>query len=299
MTTKSLQLIQASLEHSDDVGLMRADLTYVFNTGADMIGVTELNSADRRSSARDLARSSGYLPIVFSNSETALFVLAKSNAAPLVKNRGNVFASAAIPGVQPDRYISWVHIRWWGRDIFFHESHWVRDAYKDPKFVASSERSTRAMITQVKKHGQNDNLSFFAGDLNVDNNNDDPNLPNHMFRDNGLLSIYDELHVNPKGTEGPGTYDVIGSYRPDQQVKGTRYKIYPKQNSDHSFVSAWYDVTVDAKKKKKHDPTPTDTGGTPDPIYATGGDIDWSDYTDDTIYPLPFAVDDSDMTAPG
>jgi len=95
---------------------------------------------------------------------------------------------------------------------------------------------------------------------------------------------------------------VIGCYRPDKQVEGKRYKVHPRQQSDHRPVSAWYDIEV-SKASNGNVGNTGDTGGDgggdgaepPDvDFYATGGNIDWSDYLNDDLYPLPFAYGDSD-----
>jgi hypothetical protein len=165
---------------------------------------------------------------------------------------------------------------------------------------------TRTMCAQVKKHGQGDAIAFFAGDINVDegadNASDHPNMPNFIFRQQGLLTIWDELHVNPPVTIEHSTFDIIGCYRPDKQVEGKRYVVHPKQNSDHRQVSAYYDVDVSKKVTTGGGGGDGGDGGEPDDtddttvdpdFYATGGNIDWSDYLDNELYPLPVASGDS------
>jgi hypothetical protein len=86
-------------------------------------------------------------------------------------------------------------------------------------------------------------------------------------------------------------------------VTGKRYVVHPKQHSDHRFVSAYYDIDV-AKKAVTgggggdggdgDEPDDGDDPGAADPdFYATGGNIDWSDYLDNELYPLPTATGDS------
>ena len=192
-----------------------------------------------------------------------------------------------------------------------HSAHWVFIPHVQEshgELTNLHTQTTRVMCTQVKKHGQGDSISFFAGDINVDeeadNRLDHPNMPNFIFRSQGLLTIWDELHVNPPITIAHSTFDIIGCYRPDKQVTGTRYVVHPKQNSDHRPISAYYEVDVSKKVTTGGgggggggggtvtDQDDPDTGFDPY-VYASAGNVNWTDYLDNELYPLPVATGDS------
>ena len=304
---KTIHLMQVSLQRTDTMAQMEHDMKYAFSQGPDVIGFTEMVGSQMRATFNRVCREHDWVPIIPAGVGLTVPLAVKlgGDADTKVRSRG---AKLALPGVAKqyeNRYISWVQIKWHNQNIWVHEGHWSRT-----KWGAERHTSVSAMMAaQVKKHGAKDAISFWMGDLNVDELDDDratharaaANL-NTIFRDVGLLSVFDELHVNPPATlAGKGTYDVIGSYRPDKQVEGKRYKVHPKQKSDHRPVSAWFDIEVGQKAVvnlgfigTENDPDSADPERVDPDFYATGGNIDWSDYLKDDTYPLPYAYGDSD-----
>ena len=313
---QTLHIMQASLRVFDPLDQRRADIEYALSQDADVVCFTESGEAETRGVIQAQALMHGYAHVLFTPGDSQLAVKLKGPPDARLKAKGGVMVSAAIPGSFGPRYVRWARFAWYDQDIWMHAAHWVFIPHVESshgELTALHTKTTNTMCAQVKKHGQGDSISFFAGDINVDegadNALDHPNMPNYIFRANGLLTIWDELHVNPPITVEHSTFDIIGCYRPDKQVAGTRYIVHPKQNSDHRFVSAFY--TVDVSKKvvtgggggdggdgdgggTGADPTTDDDPGVSDPdFYATGGNIDWSDYLDNELYPLPHASGDS------
>ena len=303
-----IHLMEASMQFDDSIGQMEHDLRYALAQAPDVIGFTEITSSAWKNRLRNVCRELGYQPIIL----TKNIQLAVKTGGPgkvKVKDKGQLKAGEGSGGSIKARFIGWVRISWYEMDIFVHCCHWSR-------MRLGAERHTditNTFAALVKKHGQNGRLSFFMGDLNInegtDNRTDAPNMPNHIFRENGLLTIWDEFREIPPPTLGNVVFDVIGSYRPDAGVTAGRYLIHPKQNSDHSFVSGWYDIDV-SKKTSTGLPTaigttgdpidiigrelPDGQGGDPYPYDYVSGNISWADYLDDDVYALPYAYGDSD-----
>jgi hypothetical protein len=296
-----IQLYQMSSRfRMSDIGYWE-DFEFAASKAPNLIAVTE-------SGTRNLAkaRDYGYRPVstrgTNNDNEVTIFLAHQHTLIDQGQVAGGSWVSKGQRVFSP---ILWVGFRVAGHKVYAHESHWVART-TDAGHVDPSERdkylahlhTTNVMVEQVKKHGRGKNISFFMGDLNVseqaDNAENNPNLPNHIFRTNGLLTIYDELGVRPKegGTFGSAIYDIIGSYKKDNSVTGIRYNIWPKQHSDHRPVSAWYDITEARKSSVGQTPDPEPTPSE-DPSYVTGGNIDYSDYQGNDIYPMPVATEDS------
>lgn len=308
---ETLHIMQCSLRFSNPDADRRADIQYAFDQDADLLTFGEAGEADTTAMIRDIARSHGYADVTFPQGDSQLAVKLKGAADARLKSKGGVMAHRAIPGSFGARYVRWARVAWYDQDIWMHAAHWVFIPHvleAHGELTKLHEDQTRTMCAQVKKHGQGESISFFSGDINVDegadNRSDHPNMPNFIFRQKGLLTIWDELHVNPPITIAHSTFDIIGSYRPDKQVTGTRYIVHPKQNSDHRPVSAFYEVDVSKKVVGGGGGGDGGDGGEPDDtddptetadpdFYATGGNISWADYLDNELYPLPTATGDS------
>lgn len=292
--THLLHLMHTSLQITDTDRQFQEDLYWALSqVKPDIVSYTEI--AGRHPMIAHVARECGYTPVLFSNNVWDGFCV-KNDLK--VADRGNVLATAG-DKISGPRYINWVKVKWQGETLWYHTAHWVANLSSTPERVKRHTEITNQMAIQVRKHGRQGDLSFFSGDTNYDDNDKthaDPGPMNQLFRNLGLLTIWDEFGVYPN-THDDRTIDVIGSYNADKRVVGKRYKTHARQNSDHRPVSAWYEVTESKKW--------TDTGGnggstggthphTHDPIYATGGDVDWSDYGDNTRYRYHQATDDSD-----
>lgn len=318
---KGFHIHHASLLYSLPIAQREADITYAFDTGADVITFTEAHEADTRGAIMRIGRAKGYSPVTFGGKgDNAIAVKLKGDPDGKHRSTGGVMASAGIPNKPKNpehpalftpKYVRWVRYAWYDQDIWIHTAHWIFIPHiinAHGEGVKVHTDTTKTMCAQVKKHGQGDAISFFTGDINIDegadNASDHPNMPNFIFRANGLLTIWDEMHVSPP-TIHDSTFDIIGSYRPDKQVEGTRYVVHPKQNSDHRQISAYYDIDVSKKVvtgggggdggagegEDGADPGPPEAFD--DGIWFGGGTIDWSDYQDDSIYALPVATGDS------
>jgi hypothetical protein len=311
-----IHLMQASMQFSDSIPQLERDLDFVFAQGPDVVGFTEITSSRWKDILRTKARANGYVAVIAPASNVNLAVKLGGDAQTGLKGQGAIKAADGVGGAYHGRYVAWARITWYGQNIYVHEAHWSRLKHGDRRHTDV----TTQMAAQVKKHGQGNAISFFMGDVNisegVDNRNDDPNMPNHIFRSHGLLTIWDEFRNQPPPpTLGRAVFDVVGSYRPDTQVTGARYVVHPKQRSDHSFVSAWYDVDVSERvvtsgggstggggggpvgtisNPSGSEETPEEPKAYSDYWLSGSGSIDWSDYLDDDLYELPFAYGDSD-----
>ena len=270
----------------------------------DIISYTELTRF--HDEMRQVTKGTNYHPVLPNGREGGFLVRVGDNAH--VKDRGSVKIMEGKPGPAAqggfaDRYLYWTHISWYGIDIFDHVQHWTTGYYKSELRDSWHEKMTQTMVNNVKRHGKGNDVAFFAGDQNVDEQGDNNKTAlrsqmDGVFRDNGLLTIWDEMEVFPPthGMANGPTIDIIGSYAPDKRVKAKRWKVYPKQASDHRPISAWYDVTT-----KKQQGVGGNTGGgkhnpVPGKDFPTGGNVDFSDYADGRVYNLPTAIDDSDLT---
>ena len=288
-----------------------ADIKYALSQDPDIVSFTEM--ADQRDLLREACKGTKYVPVFIPNNKGECFAVRVTDHSK-IKDRGAVQVH---PGQDSGpaalrygpRYVSWATVKWHGLDVTMHTAHWLAHLTDGDKAEQAQRQKrhtqmTNAMATQVRKHGAGDKLSFFSGDCNADD--DDRNAAakstSRAFRSEGLLTVWDEKNVHPP-THADRTIDIIGRLVLDKKIKALRYKVHPKQNSDHRFISVFYEITP-AKKGSVGGSGSTGGnsggagsgsggGGHRDP-YVTGGNIDWSDYEDGTVYDLPYAVDDSD-----
>lgn len=317
--TRSIHIIQGSLKVSDPVADFKEDIRYQLSFDPDLVFLTEMRNF--HNALREVLPDS-YRPIFLPNNKEEAFYVKVGDHAN-VKSRGAVKVHPGDPGTgadglvgYPARYVNWVQMNWWGEDIWYHGSHWV------PGQTFSSERQSRhvqmskQVAKQVRLHSRGDAVCFFSGDANINAAGTGKEVRNSMdriFRDEGLLTIWDEMGVAPSthgGPQGP-TIDIIGSFNLDKRVKATRWKVHPRTNSDHRFVSAWYDITDKVKGGVSGGASNGGGGsgtgggsngpGNPqddenDETIVSGGNRDFSDYLDGSVYALPWAIDDSDVT---
>lgn len=315
MATSTIHLMHCSMQHSDPVTSFRADLRANLKREPDILSMTETHEMPFHTAMREVGKEFNYTPVWFNKGHDAFMV---NNKTGRLKGKGESFGvngnAAKGPG---KRYIQWVRVGWNGVDVWYHTVHWYA-------FLTSANASlkdehaqlTRAMITQVQKHGSGpDDYAFYSGDLN---DNDDPRdrqvtKSNQLFANAGMASIWDEFKVYP-GThgrlKGGRTIDIIGRSMRDTRIKKKRYRIWPMGRTDHRPISAFYDLVTDKpnpttpKRDKERGnlepfyPTKGDKSGNQkdDDIYATGGNVSWKDYQDSTIYKFPQATDSSDTT---
>lgn len=304
MTDKTrLHLIQMSSSFKMSDGQYQDDLRFAASKDPDVMMVTETSS-------RELANTLGYRVVSTRGADNDTEVTIYLHRRHKLINHGQVAGGSYFSRVKKHKVFSpilWVSFRVGGHLVYVHESHWAPSTTDgghitpggEERYLKGHLHTTQVMVNQVKLHAKSKNVSFFAGDLNVsevaDNRENNNRLPNHIFNSNGLITIYDELGVAPSegGTHGSAIYDIIGSYSKDKAVKGIRYNIWPKQHSDHRYVSAWYDLTHVQRSGVGGGgtaETPTD--------FLTGGNRSFADYQDNEIYDMPVATDDSDDLDP-
>lgn len=302
---KTLQITHASMKHSDSAKEFREDLRTLDGYGGDIIGFTEVG--DRNSLLNDFARANGLAAITYPHGDGGYLIRTGPNLK--VKRKNAVKAHPGEPGKYGARYVHEVAVIFHGREIWMHEAHWVNKAEVNKSRGEDHAKMTRTIASEVRKHAQGDKISFFGGDLNFDPN--ERGYPRHLFRENKLMVCWDDAGVQPPTGPGGGTIDLIGRYGPDKDVSFKRYKVHNRGNSDHRPFSVWYEIDVERGADVGGNGGGSNGGNggngggnggnTPNPnptkdddFYATGGNVDWSDYQDDAVYDLPYAVDDSD-----
>ena len=301
--TRTFHIMHASMRFDRPPEEFKDAIRWQMQQDPDIISYTEISRFHKE--LREVCQGTNYRPALASKGREGGFIV-KVGDHCRVTDQDSVFALEGRPGPASqggfaDRYIFMVKIKWYGEDIWYHSAHWTTGYYKSPERDRWHEHMTSIMVNQVKKHGKGRTLSFFGGDQNVDEQSDNQRRDarsqmDGVFRDNGLLTIWDEMGVFPPthGLEHGPTIDIIGSYNPDKRVKAKRWKVYPKHASDHRPISAWYEIT-----HTQGGNVGGNTGGgkaTPKKGFVHGGNVDFSDYADGRIYDLPMAVDDSDLT---
>lgn len=303
-----LHLMHQSLEIFDPDQQTAGDVEFAFKElKPDIISWTEIG--DLHSEIHGLCRKYDYHPIFYANAPREGFAF--NPDVVKLKSKGSIVGSEADPNAgfaaRAKRHILWAQFKLDDETIWYHTGHWLPGITKEQSRVPRHNAMSRQMAAQVRKHARGGDISFFSGDINTDDEGGGVAQLNEIFRTNGLLTIWDEFKVYPGTLSRHKTIDVIGSYNPDKQVTGKRYKAHAKRSSDHRAISAWYEI----ERTRVAQPSGTNGSGSgsgsgggtgggtgPDPVqddfYATGGNIDWSDYFDGAIFNLPQAVDDSD-----
>ena len=291
MAKETLHILHASMQVKDSAAATRDDYAFVFSKGADIISFTETNTRNGNSQIMSQeARQRDYIPITGIGSNQ---LAVRTRPGVRVKDRGRI---KSVTDRYGGRHIAWVRVNFFGVDIFHHGTHWPIGPDQTPARMAKLRADMLRLIKGHTKYG----LCTFAGDLNADPDQD--RYPTRWFRENHLVTMWQDAGVQV-ATHGRGaTIDYIGRYGLDRTMDFRRYKVWPRQNSDHRPLSAWYDIEVAKKpsaapgaKPPSPAPIPVPAPVYPERDYATGGNVDWSDYTDDELYALPYAVDDSDL----
>jgi len=291
---QNIELLHASSYAALSTDQFVKDLLFALNKAPDIATFTELGT--RHPEFNSTCRDNGYEP-VFATYGEGFAVKRDKNIK--IKNKGAVKVSEGGQGYDA-QYVSWVILDFYGFTVVHHVAHWLAHLQDGGGRAQKHQMMDKAVCQQVRKHGAGENVAFFAGDTNADKDDADATrrATYKMFRDNDLLTIWDEFHVYPnthtgssQGNQGR-TIDVIGSYNLDKKVVGKSYKAYPMQNSDHRPIGAVYTIDGAAVKQSK-DKGGKNTGHK-GKDFVTGGKVDWSDYADTEVYDLPQAIDDSD-----
>lgn len=298
MAHRVLHLMEFSLRHELSTYDFADDMRWATTKDADMISFTELTSKGDRQNFLSIMRNNGYRPHLFARDGIAV----KVDDQIRVTGRGS---KKSTPRRDPSGtgqanyvpcYVSWVRTNFYGKPIFYHVSHWQAHLQADPRRVKDHIQTSHDMSRWVRKHGNRKNsLAFFSGDLNWDPDDhtiDNRNSPNTIFKQYGLRTCFMDFGYTP--TRNNRSVDIIGRYVRDKAVDPKRYKVHPQQGSDHRPISAWYDIDLSTTDGDSTTPTSGDTMGSDDVFSA--GNVDWSDYQYDDVYPMPYAIDDSDHT---
>jgi len=235
---------------------------------------------------RSLARANGYTPIIGAGANQ----VALRNGHARMRNQGRYRSVTDRFG---GRYVVWVTYAWEGIVLSHVATHFP---IATDQTTARLNKISGDLIATTKNRAKYGPVTW-AGDLNVDP--DQRRYPTKLFRNNKMMTIWDDADMQVPTTRN--TVDAVGRYAADSRIKFARYKAWPRQNSNHRPISGFYDIDVTKKSgtggttAPTPSPSPTPpTSADPDPLYATGGNVDWSDYTDAELYALPYAVDDSD-----
>lgn len=226
------------MQFSDTHRQVNADLDAIFSRGADAIGFTEVDPGNLRPVLHAAAKDHGYVVPVHRTSE------AVAVRRETLLDHGVIPVHAGRLGLHGPRHIDWVEFKFGPNSVFFHEAHWVTGHGRDASRKRDHIKMTKAMIEATSRHGGGRHLSFFAGDINIDERFDkgqDHSKPDYLFNQAGLTTIWDELH-RTIGTHGRRTIDILGSYDRDGRVSAQKVKVWEQLNADHRQVSAWYRI---------------------------------------------------------
>ena len=327
--TETLHLMHASMRFDMGNNNFENQVRRMIENGKpDILTLTESDAY--RTLYRNIALSMGYR-MVDSPYNQDLIAVNVSRPQTHISDRGGILV---IPKDNNNRQvaINWVRVSFHGIRIYHHVSHWL--SRKKTDYKDQHRKVTAALIQAVRLRSKQNNLAFFAGDINED---DDPKGNttsgwNQQLREANMMTIWDEFKVYPPTHPGTGsmrTIDVIGKAN-KANVKGVRHKTWPKMASDHRPISAWYEIDIEKESRDQggnndggggggggndggndggggggndggNDDTPTDGDQTGDPRdddpWSGGGKWwNWDDYLDPTIYNIPQATDDSDTT---
>lgn len=310
---KSLHLMHHSMQFDDPPGQFLADLRVDLSKQPDIISIGEMNRF--RDEIRTACKEYGYQPNMMAGVEEAILVrnregleLKKYQATKILNQYGKVLQAPW----HSNRYISWVRCLYYGQPVYYHTQHWVAHVAELPRvFLPEHAKQSKAMGVQMKTHGEGNSNAFFSGDLNWDTSYalfTTVTRPDIIFGNYNCVDSYTELGVGRPATFNDGrTLDYIGRYKRDTNVRATRFKVWDKAFSDHRALSTWYDIDLAVAQPiaiygasgGDSDVTDGDTGVVDPDFYATGGNIDYSDYVDDTTYELVRVVEDSDHLRSG
>lgn len=306
---ETFHILHCSTQFSDPDQQTKNDFDFVFGKEPDVITFTELHPGDNNNAIMAAkARANGYRPIMGPGDAQIAVKLGKHVS---IKRSGAVpvHGGAKTPRFYNPKFVQWVEIKWYGVTIYVHACHWVSLAERGGITGKHHVLMSQAIGREMKKHSKGDAVAFFGADINADP--DDKLFPHSIFRTAGIVTCWEDAGVQPSthgGADHQHTIDAIGRNRDDRKVvKFKRYRAWPYQNSDHRPFSVWYEIETKRKNNMGGNNNGNQNGngtggGTPPPreedpdFYETGGNVDFSDYTDDELYNLPYAVDDSDTS---
>ncbi len=306
--TRTLHFMQHSMQFNDSPAQVAADVANDLSHEPDIYITSE--TMRHKDTLFAAANQRNYRMLSDPNVEEAFLV--KRGIGLDVKSYDKVkvlsqFGRTLTPPWYPARYLSWIKIVWYDMPVWVHTMHWVAHIDDYPQFLPAHVKQTKTMGAMMRNHGETGKgISFFFGDLNWDvtytGRFTETTRPDKIFASYGCQDIYPELDVGRPATFHDGrTLDYGVRYLRDTNVKAKRFKLWPIGNSDHRAISFWYDVDFSVLQPSSSGAggggTDADdlVNGVVDPdFYATGGNVSWADYRDDTAYDLVRIVEDSD-----
>lgn len=239
-----LRLSQLSMQFSDSIPQIDADLDVVLGDRprCDFWGLTETSPSGRVRERVRLACKRHRLHMYVGPGDTTILTRHQVFA------HGSHLVHPGRPGPASEgghgpRYIEWVGAAIGHERVYFHEAHWLAHLDTVARRLDHA-RMTRAMVRLVAAHGPGRRLSFFGGDVNVDEATDTGarrDMPEYLFSQGGLETIWDDLKRTPP-THGRRTIDIVGRYLPDVRVTPLAVRVFPLLHSDHRQVIATYAV---------------------------------------------------------
>lgn len=158
-------------------------------------------------------------------------------------------------GQFPARYTTSAEFEWVdGSTVWYNNTHLNSHIehsgkpYPLPR-VGLSTAHIRSVANRTKGDASGSSLAFLGGDFNVDEDADNrvdwSGFPNQIFREVGIVSVYDELRTPATfDTHGSRKIDVIASYKGDSRVVARWVERTEDLFSDHYGVCAGFDVSL-------------------------------------------------------
>lgn len=233
-----LHLQHASLQFSDPPPQIKADLETILRRGAHLVSFTETTPGGILPTVRAAVSGQGYR-LRHAGADVAFAV--RNDVAILDVDYRQ--AHPGRPGLPRDgghgpRGVGSITADVDGETVSLNAAHWVTGQRE------GHEAMTRVMIEETLARARGRRLSFFSGDVNVDEATDhgrNHHLPDWLFGQAGLTTVWDELE-ELRNTHGQRTIDVIGSCDVDGRVEALEVKRWRQLHTDHRQISAYYTI---------------------------------------------------------
>jgi hypothetical protein len=242
----TLHITHASLSWRDDDKVTERDMHAAFRRQAAFATFTEVfgtRTKGNEGALRRIAKEYGYT-VVEAPGNDAVCV---ADGVKVV-DHGGPLVNPAQKGAPPHdghsaRHAPWVLAEVLDEKVMVVEGHWVTGLKKDAERRKEHAKMSEVIAGLVREHGQGSQLAFWTGDINAaDKAGVNPGF--EILHAAGLVTCWDELGVWPAthGGKDGATIDIIGSYAADKRVSCKSARSWPKVESDHNPISAWYDI---------------------------------------------------------
>lgn len=232
-----LHVMQVSTQFTDNGTQFNADMSYIVAQNPDVVGLSELGQTGRKAAFQAFANSHGYKPSDFAGDAQ---IMVREGSGISFKGWDSEFVHDSHGRTMAKRIVM-AHVDVFGVDVWAHVAHWVPEAQNGGQAAEDHRATSREMANQVVKHARGRTLSVFMGDINADP--DRAHYPRALFRSADMVTVWDEKKVQPI-TFSQSTIDIVGRHTGREDVRISNWKVHPPQNSDHKFVSVWYEVGV-------------------------------------------------------